>query len=67
MWDKQEMHKEYWEENLMEETCSEDLDGWEIIKMDLQVIGLVIMDWFHLESGQESVLDFCEHDSKPLD
>jgi hypothetical protein len=30
--------------------------------MDLQVIGLQVMDWFHLES----VLDFCEYGSKPL-
>jgi hypothetical protein len=35
---------------------------WKVIKMYLQVIGLEIMDWFN----QESVLDFCEHGSKPL-
>jgi hypothetical protein len=33
MWDKQEMHTEYWEESLMEEACSEDLDvGGRLLK-----------------------------------
>jgi hypothetical protein len=39
---------------------------WNVIKVDLQIIGLWRVWKGSSGSGQESVLDHCEHGSEPL-